>query len=67
MYGCSMEFTSKGKDFVNMQSGVCGVTVTGLQDCVCGFQDCSNDSTPMVNAIFVNLNILQMFFNIIMH
>ncbi|KAG8198573.1 hypothetical protein JTE90_026471 [Oedothorax gibbosus] len=47
MYGCSMEFTSKGKDFFNMQSGICGVTVTGLQDCVCGFQDCSDESNPM--------------------
>ncbi|GBL80697.1 Vacuolar protein sorting-associated protein 13B [Araneus ventricosus] len=44
MYGCSMEFTSKGKDFINVQSGICGVTVTGLEDCVCGFQDFSSSS-----------------------
>ncbi|KAF8790004.1 Vacuolar protein sorting-associated protein 13B like protein [Argiope bruennichi] len=44
MYGCSMEFTSKGKDFINVQSGICGVTVTGLEDCACGFQDFSLSS-----------------------
>ncbi|GIX72369.1 vacuolar protein sorting-associated protein 13B [Caerostris extrusa] len=49
MYGCSMEFTSKGKDFANIQSGICGITVTGLEDCVCGYQDFSNNSSKMRN------------------
>lgn len=40
-YGCSMEFTSKGKDFLNIQAGVSGATITGLEDCVCGYQDFS--------------------------
>lgn len=45
-YGCSMEFTSKGKDFLNMQAGVSGATVTGLENCACGHQDfstCENE------------------------
>ncbi|GFU94547.1 vacuolar protein sorting-associated protein 13B [Trichonephila clavipes] len=49
MYGCSMEFTLKGKDFINVQSGVCGVTVTGLEDCVCGYQDFSTSSNEKRN------------------
>lgn len=44
-YGCSLELTCKGKDFLNVQAGVTGATVTGLEDCVCGYQDFSaNDN-----------------------
>ncbi|KFM65043.1 Vacuolar protein sorting-associated protein 13B, partial [Stegodyphus mimosarum] len=47
LYGCSMEFTSRGKDFVNVQTGVSGATITGLEDCVCGFPDFSSPQYEM--------------------
>ncbi|XP_054721396.1 LOW QUALITY PROTEIN: intermembrane lipid transfer protein VPS13B-like [Uloborus diversus] len=48
LYGCCMEFTSKGKDFVNMQIGISGSTVTGLEDCACGYEDFSSNESPKV-------------------
>ncbi|XP_054721394.1 intermembrane lipid transfer protein VPS13B-like [Uloborus diversus] len=47
LYGCCMEFTSKGKDFVNMQIGISGSTVTGLEDCACGYEDFSSNESVM--------------------
>lgn len=56
-YGCSTEFTCKGKDFLNVQAGVSGATITGLEDCVCGHPDFSNTNNEVRN--FSNFTTLK--------
>nr|XP_015924478.2 vacuolar protein sorting-associated protein 13B isoform X2 [Parasteatoda tepidariorum] len=52
LFGCSMEYTSKGKDFANIQIGIGGATISGYEECVCGYQD-SQSSYNDTKKIFL--------------